>query len=440
MSMHRTARLYLAITALLVGSPLSADPPSTASSPAHETSGLYSLRPSPPDTPRGREISAIMQRFDPASDGWSSECRVAEIEEELRRLLAAAATGRLSDRPPQAALAADFQAAFPPFAAPHRILSDGFFIVDRAHATEHGSPPMSADKLPGALNHWLAHFGQAVSLDLHVTSYDEAPADGFTTDVRASLFGLGQNGPAQINTNWRMEWQSQPTSSRPLLKSMRLVDWEMISAPRTLLTDCTESILGANPCWASQLIHGADQWSARTDRLGGWDLLCHTGLAVGDANGDGLDDLYVCQPGGIPNRLFLQQPDGTARDVSREAGVDFLDLTRAALFVDLDNDGDRDLVLSLRNSTVVLDNDGAAHFKVRLAPRTSSPSDFYSIAAADIDRNGFVDLYSCRYVKASYGISIPVPYFDARNGPANLLLANFGPKASTTGPTAPGWR
>ena len=37
--------------------------------------------------------------------------------------------------------------------------------------------------------------------------------------------------------------------------------------------------------------------------------------------GDGLahDDLFVGQPGGLPNGLYLHRPDGTLRDVSAEA-------------------------------------------------------------------------------------------------------------------------
>ena len=47
-------------------------------------------------------------------------------------------------------------------------------------------------------------------------------------------------------------------------------------------------------------------------------VFTRSGMAVGDVNGDGLDDVYVCQPGGLPNRLFVQQSDGTAIDRSHE--------------------------------------------------------------------------------------------------------------------------
>ncbi|MCH8922905.1 MAG: VCBS repeat-containing protein, partial [Planctomycetes bacterium] len=97
---------------------------------------------------------------------------------------------------------------------------------------------------------------------------------------------------------------------------------------------------GANASYRQQLIHGIGHWLGRIDfhRLN--DNGSYQGLAVGDVNGDGLEDLYVLQPGGLPNRLFVQQADGTALDTSAAAGVDWWTACHAALFVDLDNDGD----------------------------------------------------------------------------------------------------
>ena len=48
----------------------------------------------------------------------------------------------------------------------------------------------------------------------------------------------------------------------------------------------------------------------------------HHGLAIGDVNGDGLEDVYVCQPKGFPNPLFLHQSDGSVREAGAQAGVE----------------------------------------------------------------------------------------------------------------------
>ena len=74
-------------------------------------------------------------------------------------------------------------------------------------------------------------------------------------------------------------------------------------------------------------------------------LLGSPGVAIGDVNGDGLEDLYLCQELGLPNLLFLQNPDGTLDDVSAAWGIDWLQHSRSALLVDLDNDKDQDLVV-----------------------------------------------------------------------------------------------
>jgi hypothetical protein len=148
----------------------------------------------------------------------------------------------------------------------------------------------------------------------------------------------------------------------------------------------------------------------------------HQGLAIGDANGDGFDDVYACQPGGLPNLLFLRRPDGTATDASRGSGTDFLEETRGALFCDLDDDGDQDLVVQTISHAIILENDGAAAFSLRHIARTPLAT---SLAAADYDDDGHLDLYVCCYAPPGKE-KPPVPYHDANNGHANFLLRNVG--------------
>src|SRR5262245_61466889 len=64
-----------------------------------------------------------------------------------------------------------------------------------------------------------------------------------------------------------------------------------------------------------------------------------SGLAVGDFDGDGREDLYFCNQLG-PNALYRNNGDGTFTDVAAAAGVALGDrVCVAATFVDFDNSG-----------------------------------------------------------------------------------------------------
>jgi hypothetical protein len=72
----------------------------------------------------------------------------------------------------------------------------------------------------------------------------------------------------------------------------------------------------------------------------GWGM----GVAVGDYNNDGFEDLYVTCLG--PDHLLKNNGNGTFSDVTAKAGVNDPRWTTGAGFVDYDNDGDLDLFVT----------------------------------------------------------------------------------------------
>ena len=255
-------------------------------------------------------------------------------------------------------------------------------------------------------------------------------SDGFDTVVHAEGGGVRTNASRQKSLfQWTAKWNCS-WSKLGDLQNIAVEDYEEVRSATELpawFADRTERTIGSTEAYRQQLLYGMDVWVNRLEHRLFVNRLGHHGLAIADFDGNGLEDLYVCQPGGLPNRLFLHQADHTAIESAQQAGVDVLDDTTAALAADLDNDGDQDLVILSISGGYLFENDGAGRFAVRMT--LPSCRNTFSITAADYDRDGMLDLYVGRYWPEESGrgaIPLPVPYYDATNGGQNSLFKNEG--------------
>jgi enediyne biosynthesis protein E4 len=144
------------------------------------------------------------------------------------------------------------------------------------------------------------------------------------------------------------------------------------------------------------------------------------GVAVGDYDNDGYEDLYVTAFGG--NKLYHNNKNGTFSDVTKSAGVAAEGWSTSSAWVDLDGDGLLDLIV-LRYlkwdfddiwcgehkegyraychpdqfqpiTPLVYHNDGGGHFtEVSQKIGISKPGKGLGIAIGDYDRDGHIDVF-----------------------------------------------
>lgn len=232
------------------------------------------------------------------------------------------------------------------------------------------------------------------------------PVRGYQSTVTSDLhFGLGNAGKAD---SVRIEWPSGKTTLLGSQSAGLVVLKEMEA------TDSKQTVVAGQPWFqglATQAM-GIDFVHQENDfvdfkvevllpyqlsRLG-------PALAKGDVNGDGLEDVFL---GGASHQfgvLYLQKADGTfegavAQPWRQNAVCEEVN----ALFFDADRDGDLDLYIvsggnefeenapEYRDHLYLNDGKGAFREEVLALPSMRNPKQ--SIAAADVDGDGDLDLF-----------------------------------------------
>ena len=169
-------------------------------------------------------------------------------------------------------------------------------------------------------------------------------------------------------------------------------------------------------------------------------------LAVGDVNGDGLDDFYVGGAKWQPGRLFIQQRDGSFRASSQPSiAADSLDEDIGAEFFDANGDGFPDLFVvsggnefwgtadALRPRLYL--NDGHGNFQ---RARDALPDIFENgscVAVGDFNGDGHPDVFvGSRVVARGYGL-IPKSHLLQNDGSGHFtdVTLQVAPQLSEAG-------
>lgn len=140
------------------------------------------------------------------------------------------------------------------------------------------------------------------------------------------------------------------------------------------------------------------------------------GIAIGDVNGDGFDDIYVCK--GLydfaesrKNLLYINQQNGQFEELGAAYGVDDQGYGIMANFFDFDHDGDLDLYVANQPPNSVYQkqqmkgkrdyqftdrlfrNDGARFTDVTRQAGITNFNYSLSVTVADFNNDGWSDIY-----------------------------------------------
>ncbi len=300
-------------------------------------------------------------------------------------------------------------------------------VIGRWQSSESAPKFEGEDALERFIENVLIGWKQANQFGIEFKIYGtETKDDAVTAMVVAETFGQTESESGlQATSLWETTWKRDASSGEISLESVKVLGREELMVRASggqLLRDCSESVFKKCGEWESQLKFGLDQWARQ---IPGLNVIGNQGVAVGDIDGDGLDDLYVCEGHGLANLMLLQNPNGTVRNVANEGGVDVLDETRAALIIDIDNDGDQDLALTTDEYVVLYSNNGAEKFQLERKMRIGY--DGSSLSAADFDLDGDLDLFVCKFKKTRDQMDflfVPENYSKSESGGRNVLLRN----------------
>ena len=371
----------------------------------------------------GTPVQQVLAQVDPDADGSLSELQAGELE----ALLGEIAAGLVSSSPSwRGGIAPEFRGTPLAPASEERVHARG--ALETYRGSPHAAATVEAGTFAASLDELLAPFAAVDRAKFKIVGIESRGTGAALTDLRVELAGEAVGGfREQLVAQWRCQWR-KPAEGKWLLAGIEAGPSQRSRARSAVFSDLSQAAFGHNPSFGQQLRFGTEVWRTRMDAASGMDVYGQQGLAVGDYDGDGLEDFYLTQPGGLPNRLFRNLGDGRFADASADAGLDALDGSSAAFFADIDNSGSQDLILILSAGQPLLFlNDGHGRFSLS---REGFPLGVKPGAVGgclgDYDRDGFLDLYVTAYLWPNAASQLPRPYYDATNGPPNVLYRNQG--------------
>lgn len=378
-------------------------------------------------------LRAALSRFENHTHRFAAEANFQALRPSIDALTATLRDGGAS----LSALLAEGFAGQPWFESSSRVLrSDSGFEV---RSYEPGGAQLGAGDFIASVSRLWRRFRSLDRAEIICLQVDPIQrSDHLRTTLRFQLAGPAANPPTpeqrlQACGEWLVDWA--PTAPGAARGPWRIARWQTHGAqtalmPARLFEDVTQAAFGADATYTAHLRRDTNYWRSVLDTASGVDIFGNCGVSAADIDGDGVDEIYLCQPQGLPNRLYKQTAPGRFTEIGGAAGVNLLDATSMALFADLLNRGRQDLILITESAPLLFLNGGRGRFTwaERAFPADPGLTSLTGAALADYNRDGFLDLYVCSYgyFQGQGANPLPTPYYDARNGPPNHLYRSRG--------------
>lgn len=160
---------------------------------------------------------------------------------------------------------------------------------------------------------------------------------------------------------------------------------------------------------------GANEWSEEFHPF--------VGATPIDIDGDGREEIFVGGGHGYDDMLFSYR-DGALINIINGTGLSDAAATHGANSVDLDADGDVDLILARADGVFWYENRGGVFARRRIPADLPPDSAPLNVAVGDIDRDGDGDLYVSAFVDLAHFRS--ATFNDPSHAKTNILLRNDG--------------
>lgn len=303
------------------------------------------------------------------------------------------------------------------------ISAEQVFHRDASHAdfVEVGHWPLVEAPIETAIDPWQS----AMSLDAQWETMKFGAIAGDFSDADKNVFVINTKVEARgksisVDSPWlyglkayqTLEFQKE--SGDWFLKKWTQEDFYIERSQQPLFEEVLAEVLKDPDSLANAQRSFLDEIILETAQTGVYDLPdnkyskwttmtsdhVYPSVSVVDFNNDGWDDIFLTARWG-PTQMLKNRGDGTFVDVAESIGLKVDFLVNCVLFVDLDNDGDKDLLMghSLEPARYFQNNGGAFEDVTSTQSDLGTDLQYFTsgIAAADVNRDGLIDIYMSSY-------------------------------------------